>query len=102
MEHHCCGIESQSWELSRRAFLKRAGVLGLAATLPPISREIAEAQSDEIKLTWYGQATTKIETEGKVLFIDAFFDQHEAGVPTQAPDLILTLLQIVIKEFMFM
>jgi len=89
MEHHCCGNESQSWELSRRAFLRRAGVLGLAATLPAISWGIAEAQSDEIKLTWYGQATTKIETEGKVLFIDAFFDQHEAGVPAQAPDLLL-------------
>jgi len=89
MEHHCCGIESKSWELNRRGFLRRAGVLGLAATLPAISWGIAEAQSDEIKLTWYGQATTKIETEGKVLFIDAFFAQHEAGVPDQAPHLLL-------------
>ena len=89
MEHHCCGIQPPSRELSRRAFLKKAGVLGLTATLPAISWGIADAQSDEIKLTWYGQATTKIEAEGKTLYIDAFFGQHEAGAPTQAPNLLL-------------
>jgi L-ascorbate metabolism protein UlaG (beta-lactamase superfamily) len=89
MKHDCCGIESQSWELSRRAFLRGVSVLGLAATLPALRWATAYAQSDEVKLTWYGQATTKIEAEGKTLFIDAFFAQHEAGTPTQAPNLLL-------------
>jgi L-ascorbate metabolism protein UlaG (beta-lactamase superfamily) len=87
--HHCCGVESQGWELSRRALLTGAGALGLASALADLRWTPAEAQSGEVKLTWYGQATTKIETEGKVLFIDAFFAQHEAGAPTQAPDLLL-------------
>jgi L-ascorbate metabolism protein UlaG (beta-lactamase superfamily) len=65
------------------------GLLVLAATLPALRWGTAEAQSDEIKLTWYGQATTKIEVEGKTLYIDAFFGQHEAGAPTQAPNLLL-------------
>ena len=64
-------------------------MLGVAATLPALGWGTAEAQSDEIRLTWYGQATTKIEAEGKTLYIDAFFGQHEAGIPTQAPNLLL-------------
>lgn len=88
MEHHCCAIES-SLHRSRRAFLKGAGAVGLAATLPTLSWAPAEAQTEEIRLTWYGQGTTKIETEGKTLFIDAFFAQHEAGTPKQAPNLLL-------------
>src|SRR5687767_13857210 len=89
MKNHCCGIEPESRELSRRTFLRGVGVLGLGATLPMLRWGTAEAQSDEIKLTWYGQATTKIETEGKTLYIDAFFGQHEAGAPKQTPNLLL-------------
>jgi L-ascorbate metabolism protein UlaG (beta-lactamase superfamily) len=89
MKNHCCETESQSRELNRRTFLTRAGMLGLAAALPTLWRATAQAQSDEIKLTWYGQATTKIEAGGKTLYIDAFFGQHEAGLPTQSPDLLL-------------
>ncbi len=89
LERHCCETAFHPGRLSRRTFLRGAGALGMAAALSGLRWAPAEAQSGEVKLTWYGQATTKIETEGKVLFIDAFFAQHEAGVPTQAPDLLL-------------
>jgi L-ascorbate metabolism protein UlaG (beta-lactamase superfamily) len=88
-EDHCCGIGSHLSGISRRSFLRGTGALGIATAFSALRWATAEAQSDEIKLTWYGQATTKIETEGKVLFIDAFFAQHEAGVPDQAPHLLL-------------
>ncbi len=89
MDHHCCGVESGHFPLSRRAFLTGAAILGASAALPMLRWTSAEAQSEEIKLTWYGQGTTKIDVEGKTLFIDAFFAQHEAGTPTQAPALLL-------------
>ena len=89
LEHHCCETTFHLGKLNRRAFLRGAGALGMAAALSGLRWNPAEAQSGEVKLTWYGQATTKIETEGKVLFVDAFFAQHEGGVPTQAPDLLL-------------
>jgi L-ascorbate metabolism protein UlaG (beta-lactamase superfamily) len=89
MEDHCCGIGSHLSGISRRSFLRGTAAIGIATTFSALRWATAEAQSDEIKLTWYGQATTKIETEGKVLFIDAFFGQHEAGVPDQAPHLLL-------------
>lgn len=79
-------------KLSRRVLLAGAGALGAAATVPGLRRTLAAApagQGGEVKLTWFGQATTRIETEGKVWFIDAFFNQHPAGLPTQPPDLLL-------------
>ncbi len=89
LDHHCCETASLPGRLSRRAFLRGAGTLGMAAALSGLRWTPAEAQPGEVKLTWYGQGTTRIEAEGKVLFIDAFFTQHEAGVPTRAPDLLL-------------
>ncbi len=61
----------------------------MAALLSGLRWTPAAAQPGEVRLTWYGQATTKIEADGKVVFIDAFFAQHEAGMPTRAPDLLL-------------
>lgn len=89
MEHHCCDIGSTVSGISRRSFLRGIATLGVVAAFSALPWSSAEAQSSEVKLTWYGQATTKIETEGKVLFIDAFFGQHPAGVPKEAPDLLL-------------
>lgn len=89
VDQHCCGVEPRGFSLSRRAFLRGAGALGMAAALSELRWPPAEAQTGEVKLTWFGQATSRIEAEGKVLFIDAFFGQHEAGVPTRAPDLLL-------------
>ncbi len=61
----------------------------MAAALSGLRWAPAEAQPGEVRLTWYGQGTTRIEAEGKTLLIDAFFAQHEAGVPARTPDLLL-------------
>ncbi|HEV8343686.1 MAG TPA: MBL fold metallo-hydrolase [Candidatus Binatia bacterium] len=89
MGNHCCGIDSHGAGISRRSFLRGTAALGVVAAFSALPWEPAEAQSGEVKLTWYGQGTTKIEAEGKTLFIDAFFAQHEAGTPKQAPNLLL-------------
>lgn len=75
-------------KMSRRTLLVGAGALGMAATFSGLQRTLAAPQPGEVRLTWYGQATTRIETEGKVWFIDAFFDQHPAGMPAAPPDLL--------------
>ncbi|HWP34730.1 MAG TPA: MBL fold metallo-hydrolase [Thermodesulfobacteriota bacterium] len=86
----CCGGSAHPG-VSRRTLLKGTGALGMAAAFPGFSirRAAAADAGSEVRLTWYGQGTTKIEAEGKTLFIDAFFGQHEAGTPTRAPDLLL-------------
>jgi len=86
MENHCCASGVSG--ISRRSFLRGTAALGVVAAFSQLPWSPAEAQSSEVKLTWYGQNTTKIETEGKVLFIDAFFAQHPAGLPKDAPDLL--------------
>ncbi len=87
MENHCC--QSHVSGISRRSFLRGTAALGIATAFSALPWGSAEAQSGEVRLTWYGQGTTKIEAEGKTLFIDAFFAQHEAGTPKQAPNLLL-------------
>ncbi|MFQ5757623.1 MAG: MBL fold metallo-hydrolase [Acidiferrobacterales bacterium] len=70
------------------AFLRGARTLGLAAALCGLGWMPAHAQSDEIVLTWHGQGTTVIETEGDTLLIDAFFVQNiDIPIPPALADL---------------
>ncbi|HEY2988247.1 MAG TPA: MBL fold metallo-hydrolase [Candidatus Binatia bacterium] len=88
MEHHCCGLDPRAG-ISRRSFLRGTAALGVVTAFSAFPWQAAEAQAGEVRLTWYGQGTTKIETDGKTVLIDAFFAQHEAGLPKQAPNLLL-------------